>query len=72
MDKGMCIFALKTRFYKEYGDQLKLQGVKDGDPITIASPSGALDKVPLNTLEQIAALLENQKPDVEVKSISKS
>ena len=39
IDKGpnvaMCIFALKTRFHKEYGNQLKLQGVEDGAPIKI-------------------------------------
>lgn len=29
------IFVCKTRFYKVYGDQLKIQGIKGGDPIKI-------------------------------------
>ena len=33
MSTTMVIFALKTRHHKVYGDQLKVQGVKDGEPI---------------------------------------
>ena len=35
MSVTMVVFALKTRFYREYGDQLKLQGVENGEPITV-------------------------------------
>lgn len=33
MSSSMVMFALKTRFYRDYGDQLKLQGVENGPPI---------------------------------------
>ncbi len=56
MSSTMVIFALKTRFYKEYGDQLKLQGVKDGDPIKTESTD--LNKIPTENLKKILELLD--------------
>ena len=59
MSSTMVIFTLKTRFFKEYGDQLKLQGVEGGTPIkteNIHIPD--YSKVPKKNLLAAKKLLE--------------
>ena len=59
MDKTCLIFTLKTRFYKEYGDQLKLQGASENaPPITIThKASDEILSLPVATKKKILEII---------------
>ena len=64
MDKTTLIFTLKTRFWKEYGDQIKLQGMKDGEPIKVQN-STDLENISSDKLEKILSILKEENSESE-------
>ena len=67
MDRTMIMFVLRTRFYKVYGDQLKLQGVEGGHKITVDSGPGFFKGFSDNTLTRVLSVLKKDQEERRAK-----
>lgn len=57
MDSKIVCFKLQTRFHREYGNQIKIQGAKNGEPIKVQDTS-ILKEQSDEVLEKILAAMD--------------